>query len=1168
MIWGLVDDGPQVRLDLSADRKPVSEVRLLGAFRATLAGQHIENRLPGRKGRLLFAVMTLSRPRALTRGELIEILWPRDKPLSADGALSTLLTRVRHAAGEDVVEGRAELQLRLPHDATVDIDVAEASVAAAQGALARGDPARALEHARVASELACEPLLPEFDENVICDRRREFDELAALALELLARAGLACVPEQLPAAKRAARQLVRREPYLESGYALLMRAHGRAGDAAEALRVFERLRVLLRDELGTTPSTIALDIHRQLLSGKVAAGPPRALGASTARRRAAAAMLAPPAVPMADPEVPLPPALARIAQRRFVARADQLEALACRVAETHAGRGGLVLLAGEPGAGKTTLAATFAHRAHADGAMVLYGRCDEHSVVPYQAIAEAVRYRCRTWDGEELPARLAPLGRIVPELSDRVTEEIPDSPATDDDRYRTFEAVTALLTPANGDQPLLLVLDDLHWADRSTLRLLRHLIHGIDVSRLLIVATYRDVELDPQHPLQEMLADLGRQPQVERLAVGGFAEGESAELIEAYLGAPPDAAVLHAWQERTDGHPFFLHELLRNAGRDEIMAPTGVSVPANVRELIERRVYRLGARAAAVLASAAVVGREFSVTMLVGLTGDSGEVIISALEEAVAHGLLVEVPDRVDRFAFGHALIRETLYETGSRARRVRLHQRVGELLARSPHEASAAELAHHFLCAQPVAGHEPAVRYCARAGAVAFAALAYEEAAAHYSRALEALKEAGEDAEAERCQLLLAQGESQWRAGDPGAARTFEQAAASARRRGDAAQLARAALGGRNHESGLPDDGRVAILDEALALLGSGGDVARVRVMGRLSEALHFAGAADRALALSGDAVEEARRLDDDEAMIAALMGRHAALLHVSQVEQRLPVLRGLLELAERSGRDDLAAHARQWTTYALLELGELDAARAEHQEFAALSDRLNQPGYTHVALAWRAMFAQLDGKLGDAERLAIEGVGLAEHVHGLDASALFGGQLFFIRRAQGRLAELVPAIEAFVEANAIPTWRASLTVALGATGETERVRESFELTAAQDFADIPADMWWLTTMILLAQGCAYVRDADRAARLYGLLEPYARRNAQAAFAAHLGSVAHPLGLLAATMGRDDLAAEHLRTALEREGPVAAAPLLARTREEFAHIAPADREGVRDAVR
>ena len=804
---------------------------------------------------------------------------------------------------------------------------------------------------------------------------------------------------------------------------------------------------------------------------------------------------APSAAAPARPGVALPPVLESLARHTFVGRDDELAVLRARWRDVADGHDAVVVVSGEAGMGKTALAARFAQRVHADGAIVLFGQCDEHAVSPYGPIADALRHLWRQsaerWEGDALGRDLADLARIVPEIRDRLpADETAATTGPEGERFRLFEAVRCLLARVAGDRRVLLVVDDAHWADRSTLLLLRHVIRDLDSARLLVLMTCRDTKAWDDDPLSDALADLERIRPVDRLVLRGLGAADSAELIGAYAGTAPTPEALRDWQARTDGHPFFLHEILRATAPASLAASPQTDLPASVRKLVARRVRDLRRATATTLAAAAVIGRTFDLDVLSALTGEPIDATIAALEDAMARGLVEELPDHFDRFTFSHALVREALYAQHSRTRSIRLHARVGELLEHASGGGSAAEVAHHLFLARRLVGPKRAVQACSEAAATAVQAFAFEEAAGHYRRALEALEEAGPEADHERCELLLALGETQWRGGDPGADATFAQAAHSARSRDDAHQLARAALGGRIHERGSPDPPRVALLEEALAAFGEERSVLRVRVLGRLAVASHFADGVQRSLALSAQALADARALEDPEAEIAALLGRHAALLHAEHVDERLELLAHLVELAEQTGHPDLAAHGHQWSMYALFERGDIAAARPRHETFAQLTETLHEPGYTHAALGWRALFAQLDGDLEAAERLSLEGHALADRVRGIDANAVRAAQVFFIHRDRGAHGALVPTLEAVVANYEVPRWRAALTIALAAAGETERARQSFEVVAAGGFEQLPRDMWWLADArparrgLRLARGRRPGAGALRAAR------------------------------------------------------------------------------------
>ncbi len=345
-----------------------------------------------------------------------------------------------------------------------------------------------------------------------------------------------------------------------------------------------------------------------------------------------------------------------------------------------------------------------------------------------------------------------------------------------------------------------------------------------------------------------------------------------------------------------------------------------IAVPEGVKEMISRRLAQLSETAHQVLAVASVVGRQFDLALLEQLVDEPADRLIEVLEEATEAGLVREA-DELDRFAYAHALVRETLYEAQSNARRVRLHRRIGEALEAAG-EANPAELAYHFS-----EGRSPEAKgYALAAARQAAAALAYEEAVEHYRRA-------GDDIE-----TLLALGAVELRAGDPAARVTF---ATVAERATDRETFARAALGfaGRHIAAGVIDGEGIARLEEALERFGDEDAVLAVELRARLVDRLHFAALAERAVALSAEALAMAQRLGDPRAQLIALESRHAALMHVDHLEERLVLSEELLALAARIGERELEALGHHWRIFDLLEAGRVEEARTAHRRLASLA-------------------------------------------------------------------------------------------------------------------------------------------------------------------------------------------------------------------------------------
>ncbi|MDA0178708.1 protein kinase [Solirubrobacter phytolaccae] len=847
--------------------------------------------------------------------------------------------------------------------------------------------------------------------------------------------------------------------------------------------------------------------------------------------------------------IPLPPALtSEVGGGSFIGRVEPMARLRARYAGASEGTRQFVLLSGEPGIGKTRLASEIAREAHAGGATVLFGRSDAESLVPYQpfitAIQHRVAHRQTLYFPPELMPALAELGRFIPALRRHTPASAPVSGEPEVDRYRLFAAVTRLLAFVAREHPVVLILDDIQWADASTALLLAHMLQDPDPVKLLVVATMRDSETVADE-LLDLLARLRRTPSMEQIALAGLDEAETFALVLAREGgAVSDDAIarLHA---DTDGNPFFIEELLRG-GED-------LGVPEGVKTMIARRLARLDELTARVVTVASVVGREFRLEVLEALIDEPVERLISALEAAIGAGLIREVEDDVDRFVFAHALIREALYEEQSASRRVRAHYAIAqalELLApRFP--APPAELAHHYLESRHLDREGRAIDYAVAAAEQAAAMLSWEQAAGHYRRALE-----GDLPADRRCELLLALGSAEERSGHPSARDTFARAAMLARRSVGPEALARAALGfaGRHAEAGIVDRDGIALLEEALEALGEGDSPLGVRVRARLADSLHFADAPERTFALSLAALEMARRIEDPEAQVAALQSRHAALLHVQYLDERLRLDEEILALAERIGVRELEALGRHWRIYDLLEAGSTAAALAEHEALTKLAVALRQPLYRHFAGGWEVVWAQMSGRVTEAERLAREAHELGQRAQARDADTIYAAQLLTLRRREDRLAEYVSTVETYVERHpALVAWRAVLPLAHLLNGERDEAVAVFEELAEDGFAAVPRDMFWFTATCVLGEACSHIGDVERAKELHALLLPYRDRMVQVTQAACFGSAERFLGLLAATFGDVDAASEHFEACLALNADRGVLPLIPFIRVEYA---------------
>ncbi|MEE8370356.1 MAG: hypothetical protein V3S00_06280, partial [Dehalococcoidia bacterium] len=738
---------------------------------------------------------------------------------------------------------------------------------------------------------------------------------------------------------------------------------------------------------------------------------------------------------------------------------------------------------------------------------------------------------------------------------------------------------------ASKSQPIVLVLDDLHWADKPSLLLLQFLARELRGARLMVLATYRDVELRRGHPLSQTLAELSREGLSQRILLRGLTERDVARFIEITAGITPPEALVEAVYRETEGNPFFVNEVVRLLVADgrldqpEEVKSWSVTIPQGVREVVGRRLDHLSEECNRVLTIASVVGREFGLDALERVSDLTGDRLLEVLEEAVGARVVTEVPRAVGRYSFTHALIRETLYEELGTTRRVRLHRQIGEVLE-SLHgdnlEPHLAELAHHFSEAAQGGDVDKAIEYATRAGARATSLTAYEDAAKHYQTALQALDAKDKPDEAQRCELLLALGEAGNRAGDRDRAKeTCLQAADMARKRNDAESLARAALGfvGMFGQWGVVDNRTVGVLEEALDALGEEDSALRALLLSRLGMELWFSGSPEPAELPSRKSVEVARRAGDPTALAEALFIRYLVLGGPQHVEDRLAAGTEIVRLAEETGARDKGPYGHYFRIVALLEMGSLKAGYDAVEAYARLAEELRQPQFLGWASLYRATQALIEGRLEEAERLNQEASSWAERAQVPLLTQLHRWQIMGLRRVQGRLEEIEGDIKEEVDANPGAWFEMDLVWLRSEAGREAEARAQFEDLAAKDFADLPRDGQWLTILSLASRACISVGDTHRAAVLYDLLLPYAERNViTQGFTEYGGSVSQYLGLLAASLERWEGAEKHFEDALEMNTRMGARPWLVHTQHDYADMLlrrdePGDREKALELV-
>ncbi|MDQ1509695.1 MAG: hypothetical protein QOG50_1539, partial [Actinomycetota bacterium] len=694
--------------------------------------------------------------------------------------------------------------------------------------------------------------------------------------------------------------------------------------------------------------------------------------------------------------------------RRFVGRVGERRILdEAWSAARHAGPV-VVLAAGEAGIGKTRLVAEFAGSANRDGALVAYGWCDEELAAPYGPFSEALGQVVELAPLALLDAHVAEHGAEVAAIAPALLRRVPRAGdrATNfgADRARLFRAVGSLLSDLSRQVPLVLVMDDLHWADGPSLALFRHLAKS-DCGRFLLVGTYRAADVSRSHPLVGLLAALRRGPGVSRIHLAGLSPDEVDELAG---GAGVDAGDAGALHERTGGNPFFVTEILESIQQGD------VGVPAGVRETLVDRVARLADPAPGILRLAAVLGREFRLDVLSALADVDIETVLDAVDSGVSAGLVVEMADEISRFGFVHALIREALYEDMSRSRRAQVHLRAAVAVAQIVPD-DVRSLAHHFAMSPMPGAADRAVEYSRRASEQAWELYAYEEATLVARQALRLADTHLAGDERLLADLLILLGRSEIADARPEAGKpSLRRALAKARELESSGLLADVALafGSLSIATTAAEiDEPVQVLREAIAARDGCNDPQHARLLCALTRWVSFVAPRSERLDLEGRALGMARRLGDDalvaDALVAALYNRSGP---ADAADQR--TMADELELlARNSGDEEKRLIAILYRAFGLLQQGHHDLAVEAEDEFLAAAKPISQSFFVLYSVAIRGRRACLAGDFTAAERLATD-MKMAAAKAGWDTQApidMEADQLWACWYLQGRFDKLV---------------------------------------------------------------------------------------------------------------------------------------------------------------
>jgi DNA-binding SARP family transcriptional activator/tetratricopeptide (TPR) repeat protein len=1109
------------------------EFRALGPLEAVVAGRPVDLGTPKQRALLALLVSQVGQPVAV--GVMLEALWEGQPPPSATTSLQAYVANLRKVLEPDrTPRTPARVLCTCPQgylldSRTVDVDVHRFGDHAAAGwqAWDRGDPQQALSEFEAGLALWRGQAYAEVASTTwVAPEMARLEELRLSVVELRCAALLAVGAHEVAEAELEA--FNRAHPLREYGCELLSLALYRAGRQADALEVLRTTQSRLAEELGIDPRPALKQLEREILNQS-----------PTLDWRPTAPITngLTPSPPVRTAGPPPPPAAGG---KTFVGREKELRQLADALAGT-AERGRVVTISGEPGTGKTCLLRHFAELAERSsdtvaeqaGVPVLWGSCPEHVDAPPLWLWEQVLRAA----GTAFPQQPTPAP--VAELLDGDTQQLLDDVAGA--TLRRFEAIVQYLTDASGSTPVVILLDNLHRADASSLRLLAHLAGSVPTSRLLLAVSYRS---DEAEPLAETLAALAR-AEMTTIELNGLTVPETQKLAGAILDHDVSRRTAKELRARTEGNPFFLRELIKLLTSEQhVEQPDTAPVPPPVREEVLRRIARLPQTTAKMLSVAAVAGRHFDIKVVAETASVEIETALEALDAAVAAGLIEEDQQRLGWFRFTHALAAETLYEGTGRLRRARLHRRIGASAARVwTGTERAVEIARHWLPAAELDPSTAAVAstHAADAARIADARLAPDDAVKLWQQALSAA-DLAEREDLDRHPLLTGLATALYRAGKPHEGlpvfvKAMEETLAVPDP--DLSRLvttAVAAVGELDSHRGAVDHRLVDVLERGTSLVSD--PVHRALLLSCLAAV----GGGDR-VKLSDEALDLARDSADTVDLAHVLHLRAVALTGPDHLDQRRQAVTELLALP---GLPTLmAARARQLHAWTLVTSGRVPEAATE-LELAGQAEEQHPPLRTR--LAWsRAGLRLLGGRWRDADELsrAIHD----EHAGTSPDEALSNRLMQRWESAYltgANLDDVADELRSVAESSARPALHAILLVALVETGQVRDARD-----AVHRFRQEPEeDHLWLYTRCWALLAASRLGEFELVAGQRAALLPYRGLTPSVPDVAISGSVAYFTGEAALALGDHAAAVADLDLAAEATHRMGTQPWLAKVRD------------------
>ena len=865
-----------------------------------------------------------------------------------------------------------------------------------------------------------------------------------------------------------------------------------------------------------------------------------------------------PLVHAAGGPAPLPRTLELHSTVRIVERDVELDQLTDALHQTTGDKGRhLVLISGEAGQGKTTLAAAAARAGWEAGACVLFGHCDEDLGAPYQLFAEALSQYVRHGDGHTVMRTVRPyaseLVRLIPDLTERVPDLAPSKAAdADAERYMLFAAVVSFLTALGELQPVILVLDDLQWADKGSLQLLKHIAVSEHASRLLVIGTYRHTELPSSSALVELLGAVRRlDVETTRIELSGLDDAGVALLMEELAGHTLDPVALRlagAVSHETGGNPFFVVEVLRHLAETGVIYQDDVgkwsarsdldlmSLPDSVRDIVRARVVRLAEDSQRILSLASVIGLEFDPDLLSTASQIPEDSLLDHLDAARSAALIREHPDGDGRYTFTHPLIQHLIYDGLGSARQSRYHRVIGEALEALGDDRPGFrvnELARHWVKATKTVDLVKAIDYSKQAADAALAGLAPADAMGYYTQALELQERLDENDQSLRVDLNIGLGTAQRQSGDVRFRQTLVAAARMAEALGDIDRLVAAALAndrGTFSTVSQLDHEKVAILELGIVHLPKN-DPNRALLLALQCSELTVGSPLEQRQGLAEKALAIAEAHGDDT--VTTLVLNHVQIPLAVPPLLATSVARSTraLELAGRVGDPALIRASASSRRYSAACEGDIDEMDRCFDITKPLVEQLDQPFMVWVESLQRSTRALIAGDADSAERFAGLAFQVGSESGQPDAFIVYGAQMLMVSWWRGSLGDMVPLIEeALADNPRLPFFKGVLAMAHAEGDRPGLAREILALFGETNY-ELPMEVTWLTGMVAYAEAASQIDDAAAAAALFEQLRPYDRQWHYSDIAA-AGPLARSLGDLASVLGRYDEASDYFERA------------------------------------